>query len=85
VSTFVNGLPERQTGSKQEYFQVSPPHYNAANGPASQSYRVDGGPWRSMPASRVFETGRLGVGRHRVEVLTADAAGRTVLAFHWPA
>jgi Glycoside-hydrolase family GH114 len=83
VSTFLNGLPERQTGSDQEYFQVSPPHYNAANGPVSQRYRVDGGPWRSMPGSRVFETGRLGVGQHRVEVLTADAAGDTVLAFHW--
>jgi len=83
VSTFLNGLPERQTGSNQEYFQVSPPHYNAANGPVAQSYRVDGGPWRPMPGSRVFETGKLGVGRHRVAVRTADAAGATVLAFRW--
>jgi hypothetical protein len=83
VSGFLNGLPERQTSSTQEYFQVSPPHYNAANGPVSQSYRVDGGPWRPMPGSRVFETSRLGVGRHRVEVRTADAAGDTVLAFRW--
>ena len=52
VSGFLNGLPERQTGSTQEYFQVSPPHYNAANGPASQSYRVDGGPWRPMPGQQ---------------------------------
>ena len=83
VSGFLNGLPERQTGSTQEYFQVSPPHYNAAHGPASQSYRVDGGPWQPMPGSRVFETSKLGLGRHRVEVLTADAAGDTVLSFHW--
>ena len=83
VSTFLNGLPERQTGSNQEYFQVSPPHYNAANGPVSQSYRVDGGPWRPLPGSKVFETGKLGVGRHRIAVRTADAAGATVLAFRW--
>jgi hypothetical protein len=83
VSGFLNGLPERQTGSTQEYFQVSPPHYNAANGPASQAYRVDRGPWRPMPTSRVFGTGRLGVGRHRVEVRTADAAGDTTASFRW--
>ena len=59
VAGFRNGLPERRTASTQEYFQVSPPHYNAANGPASQSYRVDGGPWRAMPRSRVFPTGKL--------------------------
>jgi hypothetical protein len=62
---------------------VSPPHYNAANGPASQSYRVDGGRWRAMPRSRVFPTGKLAVGRHRVEVQTADVAGATMLSFRW--
>jgi hypothetical protein len=83
VTGFLNGLPERRTASTQEYFQVSPPHYNAANGPASQSYRVDGGPWQAMPGSRVFRTGQLAVGRHRVEVQTADVAGATTLSFHW--
>jgi hypothetical protein len=83
VAGFRNGLPERRTASNQEYFQVSPPHYNAANGPASQSYRVDGGPWRAMPRSRVFPTGKLAVGRHRVEVQTADVAGATMLSFRW--
>jgi hypothetical protein len=83
VTAFLNGLPERRTGSNQEYFQVSAPHYNAANGPASQSYRVDGGPWRAMPGSRVFAASKLGVGRHRVEVQTADVAGVTTLAFRW--
>jgi Glycoside-hydrolase family GH114 len=83
VTGFLNGLPERRTASTAEYFQVSPPHYNAANGPASQSYRVDGGPWRAMPGSRVFPTGQLAVGRHRVEVQTTDVAGVTTLSFHW--
>ena len=83
VTGFLNGLPERRTGSNQEYFQVSAPHYNAANGPASQSYRVDSGQWRAMPGGRVFPTGKLGVGRHRVEVQTADVAGVTTLSFRW--
>jgi hypothetical protein len=83
VTGFLNGLPERRTASPEENFQVSPPHYNAANGPASQSYRVDGGPWRAMPGSRVFRTGQLAVGRHRVEVQTANAAGVTTLSFRW--
>jgi Glycoside-hydrolase family GH114 len=83
VSHFMNGLPERSTGSDQEYFQVSPPHYNAANGPASQSYRIDHGPWQPMPASGVFETGSLGPGRHRVQVTTGDVAGDTVATFRW--
>jgi hypothetical protein len=83
VTGFRNGLPERRTASTQEYFQVSPPHYNTANGRASQSYRVDGGPWRAMPRSRVFPTGKLAVGGHRVEVQTADVAGVTMRSFRW--
>ena len=83
VSSFLNGLPEQRTGSNQEYFQVSPPHYSASDGPVSQRYQVDNGRWHPMPGSRVFETGRLGVGRHRVVVLTADRAGDTVLSFGW--
>jgi hypothetical protein len=83
ASGFLNGLPEQRTGSNQEFFQVSPPHYNAADGPVSQRYRVDGGRWLPMAHLRVFETGKLAVGGHRVEVLTADHAGNTVLTFRW--
>jgi glycosyl hydrolase family 114 len=83
VTAFLNGLPERQTASNREYFQVSPPHYRAADGPATQSYRVDGGPWRTLAPNRVFQTGQLAVGGHRVEVLTAGRAGHTLLSFRW--
>jgi Glycoside-hydrolase family GH114 len=83
VSGFLNGLPEHHTASRQEYFQVSAPHYRAASGPVTQSYRVDHGPWRAMPHSRVFQAGKLALGPHRVEVLTAGRAGHTVLAFRW--
>jgi len=49
VSEFVNGLPERRTGSAEEYFEVSAPHYNAADGTAAQRYRIDHGRWRPLP------------------------------------
>jgi hypothetical protein len=83
VSAFVNGTPERQTSSTEEYFQVSAPHANTADGPARQWYRIDQGPWRAMPASRVFYTGTLAIGPHKVAVRTANRAGTTVITFRW--
>jgi Glycoside-hydrolase family GH114 len=83
VTEFVNGTPERQTASDAEYFQVDPPHFAAAGRTPSLQYRVDAGAWRAMPASRVFYTGKLGVGPHRVAVRTSNAAGATVIGFGW--
>ena len=83
VSEFVNGLPEARTGSDQEYFQVAPAHYSSADGPVIEKFRIDHGAWRALPQRRVFYTGTLRPGRHRVTVLTADAAGRTRLSFGW--
>lgn len=82
-SAFVNGTPERQTASTQEYFQVAAPHRNAADGAARQWYRIDQGRWRAMPASRVFPTGTLAIGPHRVAVRTANRAGTTVTGYGW--
>jgi hypothetical protein len=83
VSQFVNGTPERRTGSAEEYFSLAAPHYNAANGTPAQRYRVDRGPWRPLPGNRLLYTGKLGVGRHRVAVRTADRAGATTVRFAW--
>jgi hypothetical protein len=83
VSGFVNGTPERRTASAEEYFSVAAPHYRAADGPATQRYRVDRGRWRPLPASGVFYTGTLRTGRHRVAVRTADRAGATTARFAW--
>jgi len=83
VSGFVNGTPERRTASAAEYFSVAAPHYNAADVPVTQRYRVDRRPWRPLPASGVFYTGTLRTGRHRVAVRTADAAGATTARFAW--
>jgi Glycoside-hydrolase family GH114 len=83
VTEFVNGTPERRTGSAEEYFQVDPPHYSAADGPVTQRYRVDGGRWRPLPSRFVLYTGVLQPGRHSVAVRTADRAGATTIRFGW--
>src|SRR5206468_12960669 len=83
ATAFVNGTPERHTSSTEEYFQVAAPHANAADGPVTQAYRVDRGRWRALPSNRVFYTGRLAPGAHRVAVRTADRAGATQISFTW--
>jgi hypothetical protein len=83
AAAFVNGTPERHTASAEEYFQVSVPHYNTADGRAAQWYRIGRGRWRAMPGSRVFYTGKLRTGPHRVAVRTANRAGATVISFGW--
>src|ERR1019366_9253966 len=54
-----NGTPERLTASAEECFQVTVPHYDTADGQPVQLYRIDSGPWRTMPGDRVFYTGKL--------------------------
>ncbi len=83
ATEFVNGMPDRRTASDEEYFQVDPAHYNAADGIPAQQYRIDAGSWRPLPASRVFYTGKLATGRHQVQVRTANSAGSAIAAFRW--
>jgi hypothetical protein len=83
ITAFVNGTPERHTASAEEYFQVAAPHANPADGAVTQQYRIDAGPWRAMPASRVFYTGTLEPGPHQVAVRTASRAGATEITFGW--
>ncbi len=82
-SSFVNGLPERETGSNSEIFQVSPAHFNQADGTPTVSYQIDGGGWQPLPSSRVFATGTLAVGDHWVAIQTQNGAGSTERAFAW--
>jgi|HubBroStandDraft_6_1064221.scaffolds.fasta_scaffold30301_3 hypothetical protein len=83
ATEFVNGTPEARTGSAEEYFQVNPPHFNSAQGAPVQRYRIDHGPWRPLPGSRVFYTGKLRLGHHAVQVRTANRAGTTITRFGW--
>ena len=76
-TSFVNGTPERTTGSREEDFQVTGPHFNPADGAPTMRYWIDDGPVHTMPASRVFSTGTLGLGEHSVTVTTSNHAGTT--------
>ncbi len=83
TTEFVNGTPEAQTASTQEYFQIDPPHHVDADGEPRVRYRVDGGNWKRLDASLRFFTGTLDVGSHQVTVRTANAAGATTRSFAW--
>jgi hypothetical protein len=82
-SAFINGTPERRTASAEEYFDVSPPHYNAADGVPAVSYRIDARGWRTLAATRLIYTGKLRPGSHRVTVRTSDRAGTSLRSFRW--
>ena len=83
ATAFVNGTPERRTASAEEYFQVYPAHANGKDGQVTLSYQIDNRGWRSMPPRRVFYTGRLAVGPHRVAVRAANRAGETTIRYSW--
>ena len=83
TSSFINGTPEPRTGSNQEEFQVSPPHFARADGVPQVAYRVDAGAWKPLPAKRVFATGPLPLGTHRVQVRTSNHAGTSRRSFGW--
>jgi hypothetical protein len=80
---FVNGTPEQHTASAEEYFHVSVPHYNRADGKPVQRYRIDRGLWRALPADRTLYAAGLRPGPHRVAVRTANRAGSSTAAFSW--
>ena len=83
TTEFVNGTPEQHTASTEEYFQVDPPHFDAADGTPRLSSRIDGGPWKNVSSTYRFYTGTLDVGPHHVTVRTSNAAGATTISFHW--
>jgi hypothetical protein len=83
TTEFVNGTPEPHTASTEEYFQVDPPHYGAADGRPRVRYRIDGGMWTRVTSTHRFFTGTLDVGTHALKVRTSNAAGATTLSFGW--
>ena len=80
---FLDGLPEWRTGSHSENFQVTAPHYNAADGTPTVAYRVDGRPWHAMPKTRVFGAHHLTNGPHQVVVRVVNGAGSFLRSFGW--
>ena len=45
---FTGGLPEHRTGSRQEYFEVGPPHYATSLGKPVEFYRIDHRSWHKI-------------------------------------
>ena len=82
-SAFINGTPEHRTASAEEYFDVSPAHFNTADGTPIVRYRIDARRWRLLPATRLVYTGKLRPGVHRVAVRTSNTAGTTLRSFRW--
>jgi hypothetical protein len=80
---FVDGLPERRTGSREEYFSVDPPHYATSLGKPGEFYRMDHGSWHKTQPAHAFSTGKLSLGVHQVSVRTVDRGGATVLRYRW--
>ena len=80
---FVNGTPEKSTGSDSEYFQVDPPHYAVGQGTPVIWQKIDKKTWRKVGASDLIYTGLLKTGPHSVSVRTSDRAGATTLTFRW--
>ena len=81
-SAFVNGTPERRTGSNSEWFAVSPPHYRERPGPRpspTASTAADGVPCPPSGSSTPACSAWAGT----ASVRTADAAGAIVRSFHW--
>ena len=83
ATAFVNGTPERQTSSTEEYFQVAASHANSADGPVTLTYQIDHGGWQAMPSSRVLYAANLAVGPHRVQVRAVNRAGVTTIRYSW--
>ncbi|HET7014670.1 MAG TPA: hypothetical protein VFI65_12215, partial [Streptosporangiaceae bacterium] len=80
---FVDGLPEHRTGSREEYFSVDPPHYQASLGKPVEFYRIDHGSWHKIQPAHAFYTGKLALGAHQVSVRTVDRGGASILRFRW--
>jgi hypothetical protein len=83
TTAVARGLPERRTGSDSERFAVAAPHFNAADGRPRLRFRVDRRPWRTVPGTRVVDTGHLDRGVHRITVTASNRAGLTARRFTW--
>jgi len=80
---FTDGLPEHRTGSREEYFSVDPPHYQASLGKPEEFWRLDHGSWHKIQPAHAFYIGKLSIGAHQVTVRTVDRGGATLLRYRW--
>lgn len=81
---FVYGVPEPQTASARERFDLSTPHANRADGPPTVACTVDRRPFsRACGRSLSYLTPTLRLGRHTVRVRVSNNAGTRVTSYSW--
>lgn len=81
---FVYGVPESQTASTRERFDLSPPHANPRDGRVTVACAVDRGKYSKLCGrSRSFLTPILARGRHTVTVRASNDAGTRTTSYSW--
>lgn len=81
---FVYGVPEAETASTRERFDLSPPHANRADGRVTVACTIDRRPFsRACGRSLSYLTPDLRLGRHTVRVRVSNAAGTQVTSYSW--
>ncbi len=78
---FVYGLPESQTASSRERFDLSPAHANAADGKVTVACSLDGGAYSRCSGS--YLTSTLDLGAHTIRVRASNHAGANTTSFSW--
>jgi hypothetical protein len=78
---FVYGLPEQQTASTREQFDLSLPHANPGDGKVTVSCSLDGTAYSRC--SRSYLTPSLGLGTHVLTVRARNRAGARTTSYSW--
>ena len=81
---FVYGVPEPESASTRELFDLSPPFANRADGRVTVACGIDRGRYsRACGHSRSFMTPNLSRGRHTVRVRVSNGAGSRTTSYSW--
>ena len=81
---FIYGVPEAETASDREQFDLSPPFANSRDGRVKVACRVDHRPFAQACAhTRAFLTPVLGRGPHTVYVRVSSSAGTRTTSYSW--
>lgn len=81
---FVYGVPESETSSTRERFDLSPPHANPADGRPTIVCTIDGRPFSpACGRSLSYLTPTLRLGRHTVRVRVSNDAGTRTTSYSW--
>ena len=75
--------PSPAPGQTRNSFRSSPPHYARPTASPRSPTGSTRRPWKPLPANRVFATGTLALGSHRVQVRTSNHRRHHHRSFGW--